>query len=1389
MAVTSRRRRPILIVALAALILSLSSAPTQAQEDLMRRPPGVGQDVCGRTSQVGDAIVTASGAATCADITLRHIREITSLYLSHQGISSLSVGDFDGLVRLKTLDLSGNDLAELPQGVFDELLLLKTLRLDGNQLESLPVRLFDELLMLEELTLNDNPLLSLPDGMFGDFSRFAGLQPDGSRWGSRTLEGFLQEHGVSTVEQFIAALPTDHKQRFAMVYASESPAEGYVSTDYPRITSWGGDGRFTFAWNTDPDAPSEFRDVIEFLRQNDSDWTAGVIDFSGTTPTITQPTSCQTCHGSLNKPLWGAYLRWDGTEYGSGDADPQVIEANLAAPESTDPRIDPLDFYASYFHSWVRYLQVGGYGDTTPVVEEAGSVWAWRHAEVLFRRLKAREDYRQFAEETMCKSGSFDARDHALGPFTLSEHNPAVLSDTGEVTFVQGGTSNSFVVPDYHYNSVGQLGGALVFLMVVDLWEREPIVRKLYREVSNADTILPSAVGGADLLLFYESGSATAEDELIQKLRLHFGAGGQVALAGLGSQTMHSLWSAAFFSGHLDVMAPRVCDALTKTRPTDLRVTPTEDDAVLSWDAPKDVSSLTGYRILRIVDGGTPTVYVADTGTTDTTWTANGLVPGEYVWIVQALFDGYPSPESNAVRKTVAGPKGPGHNTPATGLPTISGIAQVGETLRADISGIADVDGMSGAVFSYQWLANEVNIDTDIAGATDPTYTLVADDVGKAIRVRVSFMDGASNVETLTSEATATVVTPLTAEFRDAPDKHLGTGVFTFVIAFSEPISISYKTLRDDSLDVTNGSATKAKRLDGQSDLWQITVEPDSDADVTVVLPITEDCTAQDAVCTRDGTKLSNRSELTVPGPAAANSPATGAPSISGTAQVGETLTVDTSDIDDADGMSGAVFSYQWLADGVDIAGATGDSYTLVEADVGKAVKVRVVFNDDDYNEETLTSEATAAVAAETAVPDAPQSLNVSPDDTGALDVSWEAPASDGGSAITGYKVQWKSGSEDYDGSAGSTRQAEITDPASRTHTITGLTDGVEYAVRVIAVNDVGDGPPSDEATGTPRETTPPELATATVDGPTLTLTYDEDLDENSEPSSDAFSVAVGGTGRAVDGVSVSGSSVMLTLGSAVASGAMVTVSYAVPTDAAAPRIQDEAGNPAVSFTDQDVENNTPPPANTPATGAPTISGTVRVGETLTAETSAIADADGMSGAVFIYQWLADDADIAGATSDTYTLVDADLDKAVKVRVIFTDNADNEETLTSEATAAVTAAADDSSIWSATLTVGESWGFVGFWKGVCGVLDPDEFSLDGNDYPISMFAELSVRYFQFRLDQALPVAFTLRVGETTFESKDAEQLGGSSSGVYQWTGQLAGLTEGSTVEVSLTLAE
>ncbi len=187
------------------------------------------------------------------------------------------------------------------------------------------------------------------------------------------------------------------------------------------------------------------------------------------------------------------------------------------------------------------------------------------------------------------------------------------------------------------------------------------------------------------------------------------------------------------------------------------------------------------------------------------------------------------------------------------------------------------------------------------------------------------------------------------------------------------------------------------------------------------------------------------------------NSPATGAPTISGTAQVGETLTANTSGVADGDGLANATFGYQWLADDTDIAGATGLTYTLTDSEESKAITVRVSFTDDADNDETLTS---------------------------------------------------------------------------------GATDTVEAA----------------------------------------------------------------------------------------------------------------------------------PTTNSPATGAPTISGTAQVGETLTADTSGIADADGLSNVQYEYQWLADDTDIAGATNATYTLTDSEESKAITVRVTFNDDADNEETLTSAAT-------------------------------------------------------------------------------------------------------------------------
>ena len=156
----------------------------------------------------------------------------------------------------------------------------------------------------------------------------------------------------------------------------------------------------------------------------------------------------------------------------------------------------------------------------------------------------------------------------------------------------------------------------------------------------------------------------------------------------------------------------------------------------------------------------------------------------------------------------------------------------------------------------------------------------------------------------------------------------------------------------------------------GGNTRWEIKLRPTSNADVVIVLPITTVCAADGAVCTGDGSKLSNPLELTVSGPTSQpqeNTPATGAPTVSGTVQVGETLTVSTSGIADTEGLTNVSYSYQWIRnDGstdTDIQDAAGSSYTLVDADEGRTIKVKVSFTDDAGNEENLTSAATASVA------------------------------------------------------------------------------------------------------------------------------------------------------------------------------------------------------------------------------------------------------------------------------------------------------------------------------------------------------------------------------------------------------------------------------------------
>ena len=634
----------------------------------------------------------------------------------------------------------------------------------------------------------------------------------------------------------------------------------------------------------------------------------------------------------------------------------------------------------------------------------------------------------------------------------------------------------------------------------------------------------------------------------------------------------------------------------------------------------------------------------------------------------------------------------PRPNNPATGAPTISGTAQVGETLAAAISGIADADGLTSVSYSYQWIANDASADTDISGQTGSTYTLVSADKGKTINVRVSFTDDADNEETLTSAATA-AVTP-------QPDN---------MVSDEDPAVWSADML---VVDLGNGSigAVSANLFSNQGGsgglqakwLWYYTpgryirlafpdVVPGGEeltleiGDVVLTLQAGDSAFTWDDVDVdwEDGQIIPVR---IVPTSATAvsqpNSPATGAPTISGAAQEDETLTVDTSRIADADGLENVSYSYQWIrndeSNDSDIPDATGTTYTLDANDVGKTIKVRVSFTDNADHEETLTSAATTAVAARpntpaTGLPTISGTAQVG--ETLTADTSDIADADGLDNATFSYQWIRNDGNSDSD----------IPDATDTTYTLVSADEGKTIKVRATFTDDA-----DNEETLT-SATTEVVQRGSNAWSATMTVGARDGYTGYSfwgDPHLGSLSVTEvewDGKTHHVRYIFLQDGKLLLGLNEEMLSTGFV-LSVGDEEFGSADAMVDKGGasyrfrwdDPGLGWSDGDEVsvNLVQSDQNTPALGAPTISGTAQVDETLTADTTGVEDADGLDNVSYSYQWMADGADIQNATSSTYKLVFPDQGKTIKVRMTFTDDRDNAETLTSAATVAVAVAAN-----------------------------------------------------------------------------------------------------------------
>ena len=315
------------------------------------------------------------------------------------------------------------------------------------------------------------------------------------------------------------------------------------------------------------------------------------------------------------------------------------------------------------------------------------------------------------------------------------------------------------------------------------------------------------------------------------------------------------------------------------------------------------------------------------------------------------------------------------------------------------------------------------------------------------------------------------------------------------------------------------------------------------------------------------------------------------------------------------------------------------------------------------------------------------------------LEVSWDKPT-----AARGYKVQWKSGTQTFADAAADGRQAILDHPDSTSYTIPNLTNGTQYMVRVIATNDTGDATASDVKSGTPNPASSlPWYTTMTV-GNAAGSTRGYDATGGTLGNDDFRHGAESYKVTAVRLEINDNNSVLGVVNQGTGSDSLPhaldweVAGIELPLD----EIASSASDGRYRYSQSWLATNAPflhhtnvlravtvgtgvtvclrtamqnCPANTAASGKPTISGTATVGGTLTASTGTIADADGLTGVTYGYQWFrvdpSENETTIGTNSATYAPVTADVGNTIKVRMSFLDAGGFGEMLTSDATASV----------------------------------------------------------------------------------------------------------------------
>ena len=185
----------------------------------------------------------------------------------------------------------------------------------------------------------------------------------------------------------------------------------------------------------------------------------------------------------------------------------------------------------------------------------------------------------------------------------------------------------------------------------------------------------------------------------------------------------------------------------------------------------------------------------------------------------------------------------------------------------AELKWTAPPEVPSKPVLNYEYQKNGSDEWTATDGA-DTTTEVNGLANGESYKFRLRAVNDAGKGAASAPSAPVTPREPvLTAEFVSVPSSHDGSTAFKLRVKFSEDPKGGIRKMRDHAFEVTGGTVSRARRVNRRQDLWKLTVEPSSNAAVTVALPADRACDIEGAVCTAAGERLSESVEATIPGP------------------------------------------------------------------------------------------------------------------------------------------------------------------------------------------------------------------------------------------------------------------------------------------------------------------------------------------------------------------------------------------------------------------------------------------------------------------------------------------------------------------------------------------